>query len=292
MILITGWTGNTGSFVVRNVQERFPDATIVGISRSTRDSGLPNVIAEAADLADEGAVERIFAKYPVELVLHIANIRYSPLLLRLANTYRVPHIILVHTTGVYSKYRAYRALYQEIEQAVLRSPGQTTRWTILRPTMIYGNHRDHNMHKLIRFLARFPVFPIFGDGSAVMQPVHVEDLAAAIVGCIENPRVKNRAYNLSGGSVVTYRQVLLLITTLLRRKVLFVPVPHRLAVSLVSLYGRLVREPRITVEQVERLREDKSYSHEAAKADLGYHPRTFEEGIRQEIVALREAGVI
>ena len=289
-VLVTGWTGNTGSFVVRQIRDKFPHRQIVGLARSA--TGAEDVLAEQADLSDAAAVEAVFQRHRFGVVVHVANIRFTPLVMRLATAHGVPQVILVHTTGIYSRYRAYSALYRDIESAVLEDPGRTTRWTILRPTMIYGNHRDYNMHKLIRFLARYPVFPIFGDGRSVLQPVHVEDLATAIVSCVDNPQVACRSYDLSGGSVITYREVLDTITRLLNKRVRYVHVPYRLAVGLAAVYARLVREPRFTVEQVQRLQEDKSYGHEAAQRDLGYHPRSFEEGIRDEIRQMRRQGLI
>ncbi|MGI8650391.1 MAG: hypothetical protein ACR2KW_08430, partial [Rubrobacter sp.] len=45
-------------------------------------------------------------------------------------------------------------------------------------------------------------------------------------------------------------------------------------------------------EQVMRLREDKAYSLEPARKDLGYSPRTFEEGVELEVERLRRAGIL
>ncbi|GAX92055.1 NAD-dependent epimerase/dehydratase family protein [Effusibacillus lacus] len=292
MILITGWTGNTGSFVLKKIREKFPHKEIIGISRSHNGQKNEGILVEIADLSKEDQVRAVFEKYRFETIIHIANIRYSSLLMQLANTYRVPHIIMVHTTGIYSKYQAYSSLYKEIEESILKKSYENTTFTILRPTMIYGNSRDHNMHKLIRFLARSPVFPVFGDGSAVMQPVHVEDLAAAIVACVNNEKAKNKDYDLSGGTVVTYKEILQMIIGLLQKKVIFFHVPLKLAIGLASIYGKLSKKPLISVEQIERLQEDKSYPFDKAAADLNYHPRSFFEGIKQEISELKKEGLI
>nr|CAA9290510.1 hypothetical protein AVDCRST_MAG63-4331 [uncultured Armatimonadetes bacterium] len=292
MILVTGWTGNTGGFVVRMLRERYPDQPIVGLARSPDAPSPPGVLVEPADLRDEGAVEEVFRRHAFTTILHVANIRFSPLIMRLAEAYRVPHTVLVHTTGIYSRYQEYSSLYREIEGGILDGRFEHTAWTILRPTMIYGNHRDHNLHKLIRVLHRYPVFPVFGGGSAVMQPVHVEDLAAAVVACVGNDRVKRRGYDLSGGSVVTYGDILRRITRLLGKRVRFVPVPLPAGIFFARLYGRASKHPIITVEQIQRLQEDKSYPHEAAARDLDFRPRPFEEGIAQEVAELRERGLI
>ena len=292
MILVTGWTGNTGGLVVRMLREKRPDQAIVGLARSREAPAPPGVLVEPADLCDECAVEDVFRRHAFTTILHVANIRFSPLIVRLAEAYRVPHTVLVHTTGIYSRYQEYSRLYQEIEGGILNGRFENTAWTILRPTMIYGNHRDHNLHKLIRVLHRYPVFPVFGGGSAVMQPVHVEDLAAAVVACVGNERVKHRSYDLSGGSVITYGEILRRITGLLGKQVRLVPVPLGAGIFFARLYGRVVKHPIITVEQIQRLQEDKSYPHEAATRDLGFRPRPFDQGIAQEVADLRERGLI
>lgn len=51
---------------------------------------------------------------------------------------------------------------------------------ILRPTLIFGRG-DRLVNNLAWFLRQFPVFPIFGDGSYRVRPVHVDDVAELAV---------------------------------------------------------------------------------------------------------------
>ncbi len=51
-------------------------------------------------------------------------------------------------------------------------------------------------------------------------------------------------------------------------------------------YELLSRNPRIRVEQLRRLAEDKAFSIDAAVRDLGYAPRPFADGIRAEARAM------
>jgi nucleoside-diphosphate-sugar epimerase len=48
----------------------------------------------------------------------------------------------------------------------------------------------------------------------------------------------------------------------------------------------------VSSEQVLRLREDKAYSYEKAREELGYAPRTFKEGITLEVRRLRDIGLV
>jgi uncharacterized protein YbjT (DUF2867 family) len=59
-------------------------------------------------------------------------------------------------------------------------------WAILRPTMIYGYPGDGNLSRLLKLLARLPVFPRLGSGKASQQPIHVEDLARLAAALVSN----------------------------------------------------------------------------------------------------------
>lgn len=293
MILLTGWTGNTGSLVLERLLERgISPERIVGITRREMPANPFRISQETVHLEDERAISGLFEKYKFEAIIHIANIRYSPLFMKLADRYRVPRVILVHTTGVYSKYNEYSNKYREIEADILSQEYSNTSYTILRPTMIYGNDKDHNMHKLIRFLSKRPVFPIFGDGSSLMQPVHVEDLANVIMQAYDKNDIRNEDYDVSGGTVVSYQEVLKLIVKHLNKKVWFLHIPIPLAIGVARVLGILFKKAPIRVEQVKRLQEDKVYSHEKAVKQLGYRPRSFADGIEEEIRMMKNKGMI
>ena len=292
MILITGFTGNTGSIVLEKLLKDNDPVKIIGISRDNEYINKHGINIENIALENKGKLKDIFIKYPISRIIHIANIRYSPIIMELANVYKVEKVVLVHTTGVYSQYRDYSSLYKEIEDKILKSSYANTGYVILRPTMIYGNERDHNMHKLVKFLEKFPVFPVFGDGSALMQPVHVEDLSDAIYRAHSLPNIINEDFDLSGGSVVEYKEVLRLISSGLNKKVLFLFIPIKLAILSAKIYNKLFKHAIISVEQVARLQEDKAYSNEKACNLLGWNPCSFEEGILQEIELLKAKKVI
>lgn len=293
MILITGWTGNTGSLVLERLLRRVPPESIVGVTRKSQPVNPYGIRQVTADLGNESDTEALFTRYRFGWIIHIANIRYSPVLMRLAEEHKVPRVILVHTTGVYSKYNEYSAKYKEIEANIVSGAYAHTSYTILRPTMIYGNARDHNMHKLIRFLAKYPVFPVFGDGSSLMQPVHVEDLADAVLLAYGSEGARNQDYDISGGSVVSYHEVIRTITGYLKKRVRLLHIPIPLAVWTAKLLaGVLKKKSPIKEEQVRRLQEDKVYSHQKAREQLGYDPRPFDKGIMEEIRILRQKGMI
>lgn len=294
-VLITGWTGNVGAAALPRLRKRHPDWHLIGVGRtSPQRETMPDVV-EVADLGEETALASVFSRHPIDLVLHIAHISFTPRILRLCDANQVTDAVCVHTTGMYSKYEAYSGGYKRIEAGLQEEPPLFTRYTILRPTMIYGNMgptRDQNLHKLIGHLSQARFFPLFGAGQGKMQPIHVEDLADALVACVEDPRTRGKAYEVSGGTILTYRQLLQTVCAQLGRCPRFVTIPSGVAVLLAEAYEKVSAHPRITREQVVRLSEDKAFSHEEAARDFGFAPRTFADGIAQEIAQMRRDGWI
>ena len=54
-------------------------------------------------------------------------------------------------------------------------------YAILRPTVLFGGHRNVLINNIAWMLRRFPVFGVFGFGNYPIQPVHVEDVAEVAI---------------------------------------------------------------------------------------------------------------
>lgn len=285
MILVTGYTGNTGKYVIQMLKERYPGKRLIGISRKSRDvEGVTNCYVE---LEFEHEVESIFTRYSFDVVIHIAQIVYTPLMIRLAIKYKVPHVVLVHTTGIYSKYRHVGNEYRAVEQLVKDTDFQETTYTIVRPTMIYGDN-DKNIRKLIRIIKRSPIIPVIGNGKCKIQPVHSEDLAKCIVNCLDNPNAINKGYTVSGGTVMEYKEMLEIIAKTMRKNVFFVHIPIRFTLFLVTILNKFT-DKIIKIEQVERMQEDRNYPHDEAYAELNYRPSDFKDRMIKETIRVIKA---
>ncbi len=201
----------------------------------------------------------------------------------------VKRAFFVTTTGIFSKYRSASEIYKFGERRIKASG---VPYTILRPSMIYGTDRDRNMTKLLRILSHWPVFPVFGSGEWLMQPVYVQDLAEGVVTAVLNPTTtENKEYNLCGPEALTYLELLHIAREELGSRVRFVHIPHKLATVITAIGEKIPGFP-IKKEQVQRLLEDKCFDISAAQKDLGYSARVYRDGICEEISYLRKKGII
>src|SRR6478672_8295525 len=99
-------------------------------------------------------------------------------------------------------------------------------WTLLRPTLIYGGKfGDRTVNDIARVIRLLGFFPVFRNSAGLRQPVHAEDLATACMLVCDNPGTFNRSYNVGGGEVVAYREMVERIFAAIGRPPRFVRVP-------------------------------------------------------------------
>jgi NADH dehydrogenase len=110
-------------------------------------------------------------------------------------------------------------------------------------------------------LRRLPIFPLFGRGQTRLQPVHVEDVAAAIARAMRRPP-SGICYELGGPRIYAYRSLLEMIARRLGAKPILVPMPFSLWRALADV-AEMLPEPPITRNQVALMEKDNVASPDA-----------------------------
>ena len=219
-----------------------------------------------------------------ETVIHIAGIWRTLKLLEAINRVGgVKHIILVHTTGIYSKHKIASREYEEIEARMQKYLDMGMNITILRPTMIFGDMRDHNISKFIKLVAKLPVLPEIDHGAGLIQPVNARDLGQAYYKAAMVERLPRLSYNISGERELSIHELLELIARYMGKKPRFISLPMGLGVFGAKTVKLLSGGRVDLVEKVLRLGEDRNFSHADATEDFGYEPASFNEGLEREV---------
>jgi len=266
-ILLVGGTGFLGSAVAARLADRAPIALV----RPTSDLAvLPDGMERrVGDLAEPLPLQGI------DTLVYCASMGFGhvPVLVRqLEAQSGARRAVFVSTTAIFTRLpAASRAVRLEAEQAVQAS---TLTWTILRPTMIYGTGRDRNISRLLRFLTRWPIFPLCGN--ALWQPIHIDDLADAVVAALDTPATYRTAYNLAGAEPLRFADLVRTAGRAVGRRVVLVRVPVQVAVLAAKLSGV------VTPEQIRRLAEDKAFAIADAARDFNFAPRSFAQGVKLE----------
>lgn len=285
-IAVSGANGFTGRFVCAELQRR--QCSFVALLRPGTDASWMDARRIAVRHADLNDVAQLAQQLSgCRALLNVASIGFgaAPTILEACRTASVRRVVFVSTTAIFTQLNAGSKSVRQAAEAAITSSGLET--TILRPTMIYGTPGDRNMIRLVRWLNRWPVLPVFGSGRSLQQPVHVSDVAWAVVQALGEPSTIGRQFNISGAAPLAYNDVVRLTAQALGRRVRLLHIPAQPVVVLLQATERLGITLPIKAEQILRLNEDKAFSHAEAAVAFGYAPIPFEQGIRQEVALFR-----
>ena len=284
---VTGGSGFLGGRVVPLLIELGHEVT--ALARSAPAAERVAALGAApvtGDLDDPASLDAAFSASRAQVLVNLASLGFghAPAIVGAAEDAGLSRAVFVSTTSLFTRLNASSKAVRQSAEDTIRS--SALEWTIIRPTMIYGAPGDRNMARLLGLLRRSPVVPLPGGGHRLQQPVHVDDLARAIVAAIDRPATVGRAYDLGGPEPLTLRQVIEQASAAVGRRRILAPVPLRPAVAAARLYERMAPNPRLKAEQLERLAEDKAFDISDARRDLDFDPRPFEAGIREEAALL------
>lgn len=294
-LAITGITGKNGKYFWEQIRNN--DSLVM-----ERWSGIRCLIRDTQKIS---FLDFENCKIPVEFVLgdtrdgktidtfladcdtciHIAGIHSSLNIVHSAIENGVKRLILVHTTGIYSKHKSAGEEYRKIDNQVYELTKQhDIALTILRPTMIYGTLNDRNVSFFIKLVDKCKIVPTVNGAHYELQPVHCADLGKALYLVLMNPEKCNgNDYNLSGAEPIELCDMLKEIEKNLGVRRKYISCPFFIAYVGALLIYVLTLKKKDYREKVQRLCEPRVYSHDKATQDFGYEPRTFQEGIVKEV---------
>ena len=281
-IFVTGATGFTGSHVVPLLLKSGYEVRCLYRASSDR-SSLVNLDIEWAlgDVSDPQSLTS--AMQGTDALVNIASLGFghADLIVSAAKSVGIQRAVFISTTAIFTQLNAGSKKVRVAAELAIETSG--LKYTILRPTMIYGSPRDRNMWRLIRFMRLSPIVPIFGDGKYLQQPIFVDDVAQALVSCLSNDNTIGKSYNIAGKQALTYNDAIDTIAKQMNKRVWKIHFPSKPVVSLLKFFEQIRLPFPIKAEQVLRLNENKDFSYAEAQKDFGFSPLSFEEGIRLEL---------
>ena len=241
------------------------------------------------DLADPSTLHGIVRSHASAISL--APIRLLPERINSLADAGVTRIIAFSSTSRFTKAasadpneRVLAETFARSEDAFAEGCSRTgIEWTIFRPTLVYSPGRDRNVSEIARFISRFGFFPIVGDGRGKRQPVHAADLAAGCVVALVEPNTFSRAYEVSGGETLTYREMVVRVFHALNRAPRIVRVPTGMLKVAISIARSFPRFKALSPELATRMNTDMCFDHSEASRDFGFCPRIFDFRVQGEL---------
>jgi uncharacterized protein YbjT (DUF2867 family) len=281
---VFGGTGFLGRRVVRRLHEVGTKVRIV--SRHQRHAEADGIEQIAADVHDERAVEAALAGADgavnaISLYAEHGNDTFRSVHVeaagKIAGAARQAGIRrFVHISGIGANSAspsAYIRSRGDGEAAVAAAfPGAV----IVRPAVMFAAD-DAFLTTILRLLRSSPAFPIFGDGRTRLQPVHADDVAAAIAQILRQGHQPYPVYELAGPRVYSYEELLRTIAGIAGLRPLLLRIPFPLWDALAGLAERLPQPP-LTRNQVDLMRIDTTASASLPGfRPFGISPRSLED---------------
>lgn len=282
-VLVTGGSGFLGRYVIERLVDRGHE--VVALARSADAAARVDALRASAipgDLDDPASVDAAFHAAEADALANVASLGFghAPTIVSAAEDAGLRRAVFVSTTAIFTALNAGSKTVRVAAEETIQASALD--WTIIRPTMIYGDPGDRNIARLLRLLRRTPIVPLPGDGHRLQQPVHAGDVADAIVAAVEREQAIGRAYDVAGPAPISFREVVEQSAEAVGRNPRLVSIPLGPVMAAVRVYERIAPRPRIKAEQLDRLQEDKAFAISAAKEELGYDPRPFSEGVQAE----------
>lgn len=289
---LTGSAGFLGKYFLKDLVKRFPDARGVLLLNRTAPAFIPEKWKTySAALDDKEALSR--ALRGVTTLIHLAGLTHADSskeywttnalgtrnLMEAAKENTVSKIIYVSTRAISDECGDYAKSKREGELCVINS---RIPFVILRFSEIYGTGSNEGINGLIRLVRKSPIIP-YPSGSSLFAPLFLEDAIGGILACLERgDNINNHIYTMAGPKSYTFAELIGTVGKVLRLKRITLPLPQIFFVILMIL-GRKIRHPFLRYDQLARMVCLKDNDINPAKNDLGFQPRTFENGLKNLI---------
>lgn len=239
-IAVTGATGYIGSRLVRAALQAGHE--VLALSR--RPLPQEGVKWQHFDLGETGP----FVLPPgIQAVFHLAaetrstggattrEVEAAKRLLRAAEESKAKFIFVSSQVARPDAPTSYGRIKWELEQLVFQYGG-----IVVRPGLVYGGPEQGLFGTICSLVRKFPILPAFVPAPKV-QPVHVDDLAAALLKCLSEP--PRTLLTVAAPTPLSFTRFLWAVAHYRCRKTrVFVPVPRGWVLGVLKIMGSHFRE--------------------------------------------------
>ena len=304
--LIFGGSGQIGRHLIRKLIKNNIRVTVVTrnihqksyIIKTQGNAGYIDIVE--ANIYDENKIRNLFSKS--DICINLIGILYEKkkgntfynihtlfpsLLSKLAKEYKLKNFIHLSALGINeaidSKYAKSKL---EGEKNILNNFPLST---ILRPSIVYSVD-DNFTTNFMTLLNRLPVFPLYYSGKTKFTPIHCSDLTDVIYETITK-NINSKIIECVGPEVISFREVIERLLTLINKKRLLLPMPLQLATLTTKIF-QLLPNPILTEDQLRLLKYDNVLSGKyKSNSDIGVPSKKyFNEEVKKYAYMWREGG--
>jgi uncharacterized protein YbjT (DUF2867 family) len=183
---------------------------------------------------------------------------------------------LIHVSGIGADSRSQSLYIRKRGEGELAVREAFADAILIRPAVMFGPD-DAFLTTILNLLERLPIYPMFGNGQMLLQPVYVEDVGQAIAKLLQRAQTRPIMFECGGPRVYSYEEFLRTVASAAGIKPILIPVPFAAWHSLAWI-AEMLPNPPITRNQVELMQFDSASSSDTAgMGELGISPHSIEE---------------
>jgi uncharacterized protein YbjT (DUF2867 family) len=304
--LIFGGSGQIGRHLIRKLTKNNIRVTVVTrnihqksyIIKTQGNAGYIDIVE--ANIYDEKKIRNLFSKSDICINLigilfekkkgntfYNIHTLFPSLLSKLAKEYKLKNFIHLSALGINeaidSKYAKSKL---EGEKNILHNFPLST---ILRPSVVYSVD-DNFTTNFMTLLNRLLVFPLYYSGKTKFTPIHCSDLTDVIYETITK-NINSKIIECVGPEVISFREIIERLLTLINKKRLLLPMPLQLATLTAKIF-QLLPNPILTEDQLRLLKYDNVLSGKyKSNSDIGVPSKKyFNEEVKKYSYMWREGG--
>ncbi len=325
-ILVTGGTGFTGSHLTRRLLQKGNQVVVIDNQKGLFYDELSKMGAQIhiGSVADRRLVDEVTKG--CEVVHHVAamfrkvnlpkkiywdvNVEGTRYLLEAALKYGVKKFVNCSTCGVHGDVKKepadenspitpadyYQYTKYEGEKVVKEFLGKGLKIVTVRPTAIYGPGDPERFLMLFKMVSKGK-FLMFGNGASHYHPVYIDNLVDAFELAAASDKGNGEVYLIGDEKYYSLNEIVNSIADVLGIKLNLIHLPFwplwTLALVCEMVYKPLRIDPPLFRRRVDWFRQNRAFSIEKAKKELGYQPKVgLKEGLAQTAKWYREQGYI
>lgn len=281
IVLITGATSQIGPFLIEQLLER--GFSIHAVTRSEKNIFKQSKFLKWHILSPKNRMNDIIKNVQPTIWINTGPLSLASHWVNTAEKCSIRRILVTSTTGVLTKcnsnnkkeVKSIHNILQDEEVIQNKCSALDISWTIFRPTLVYSNGRDKNISVIISLIKKFKFFPVWNQGKGLRQPIHAEDIAFAIRDSIEAKKTFNKIYVISGGRVLSYKEMVVELFTALNIKPRIINLPFFSLAFAIKCMSLLPRYKYLNSEMIARINDNLNFDHNKATEDFNFMPRKF-----------------
>lgn len=289
-VFITGASGFVGSHLVRALSKDRTIDNIYALYRNEEQIAFfPKINPVIGDL---DKLPELSCDEPIDIFIHLAgyfkneskklcekvNLQGTRNAVAFCQNNGIEKILFYSTINVNLKSKGNYARTKLMAEEEIKKSGLD--YMILRPALIYEG-RKGSLGKIIEYVEKLPFVPVFGNGNAKEQPIHINELIDLTVAMIKDFMPGITLYA-AGKDAMPFKELVQIIGATMNKNVKVLPIPAKPVYAVLKLFEMAGIHIGISSEQVAHMSEDLVADMSETLKLYPIKMRSFEENIQSK----------